>query len=110
MNAIGVDVGGTKIAVGVVSTEGELLKEVRHTTPHTSKRLIEAIAEAVAEVGDSFEVGGVCLAVPGNILAAENRVIFSPNLHAIEGIPLKDELEPKIALPLTVENDANAAA
>jgi len=37
-------------------------------------------------------------------------VVFSPNLHAVEGIPLKDELEPTIGLPLTVENDANAAA
>lgn len=110
MNAIGVDVGGTKIAAGVVSAEGEVLDQVRHPTPHKPKRLVEAIAGAIAEVGDGHEVGGVCLAVPGNILAAENRVIFSPNLHAIEGIPLKDELEPEIGLPLTVENDANAAA
>src|ERR687895_1268303 len=37
-------------------------------------------------------------------------VVFSPNLHAVEGIPLKKALEPRIGLPLTVENDANAAA
>ncbi len=110
MNAIGVDVGGTKIAVGIVSADGELLDEVRQPTPHTSKRLIEALAGAIQEVGNGHEVGGVCLAVPGNILATENRVIYSPNLHAIEGVALKDELEPKIGLPLTVENDANAAA
>jgi len=110
VNAIGVDVGGTKIAVGIVSADGELLDEVRQPTPHTSKRLIEALAGAIQEVGNGHEVGGVCLAVPGNILATENRVIYSPNLHAIEGVALKDELEPKIGLPLTVENDANAAA
>ncbi|MBA2344613.1 MAG: ROK family protein [Rubrobacter sp.] len=110
MNAIGVDVGGTKIAVGIVSADGELLDEVRQPTPHTSKRLIEALAGAIQEVGNGHEVGGVCLAVPGNILATENRVIYSPNLHAIEGVALKDELEPRIGLPLTVENDANAAA
>jgi len=110
VNAIGVDVGGTKIAAGVVSAEGEVLDEVRHPTPHSPEKLVEAIAGAIAEVGDGYDVGGVCLAVPGNILAAENRVIFSPNLRAIEGIPLKDELEPKIGLPLTIENDANAAA
>jgi len=110
VNAIGVDVGGTKIAVGIVSADGELLDEVRQPTPHTSKRLIEALAGAIQEVGNGHEVGGVCLAVPGNILATENRVIYSPNLHAIEGVALKDELEPRIGLPLTVENDANAAA
>ena len=111
MNAIGVDVGGTKIAAGIVTPEGEILDEVRYPTPHSPEKLVEAIAAAVSEVGDGgSEVGGVCLAVPGLILAQENRVVFSPNLHAVEGIRLKDELEPRIGLPLTVENDGNAAA
>ncbi len=110
MNAVGVDVGGTKIAAGVVAPEGEILDEVRYPTPASSKRLVESIARAIAEVKDGYEVGGVCLAVAGLILAQENKVVFSPNLHAVEGIPLKKELEPRIGLPLTIENDANAAA
>ena len=104
------DVGGTKIAAGVVTPEGEILKEVRYPTPASPSRLVESIARAVREVKGGFEVGGACLAVAGLILAQENRVVFSPNLHAVEGIPLKDELEPRIELPLTVENDASAAA
>jgi glucokinase len=103
-------VGGTKIAAGVVTPEGEILKEARYPTPTTGQRLVESIARAVSEVGEGYEVGGVCLAVAGLILAQENMVVFSPNLHAVEGIPLKDEMEPRIGLPLTVENDANAAA
>jgi glucokinase len=110
VNAIGVDVGGTKIAAGIVNSQGEILDEVRYPTPHSSEKLVETIAGAVSEVGDGSEVGGVCLAVPGLILAQENRVVFSPNLRAVEGIPLKDELEPRMGLPLTVENDGNAAA
>ena len=50
------------------------------------------------------------LLLNGLILAQANKVVFSPNLRAVEGIPLKDELEPKIGMPLTVENDGNAAA
>jgi glucokinase len=110
VNAIGVDVGGTKIAAGVVTPQGEILKEVRYPTPTSSGKLVASIARAVAEVRDGFEVGGVCLAVPGLILAQENRVVFSPNLHAVEGVPLKKEIEPRIGLPLTIENDGNAAA
>jgi glucokinase len=110
LNAIGVDVGGTKIAAGIVNPQGKILDEVRYPTPHSPKILIENIARAIKEVGDGREAGGVCLAVPGLIHASENKVVFSPNLHAIEGIPLKDELEPRIELPLTVENDGNAAA
>jgi glucokinase len=94
----------------VVTPEGKVLKETRYPTPSSPGRLVESIARAVVEVKDGFEVGGACLAVAGLILSQENKVIFSPNLHAVEGIPLKDELEPRIGMPLTVENDANAAA
>lgn len=110
MNALGVDVGGTKIAAGIVTPEGETLNEVRYPTPDESGRLVQDIARAIMEVGDGYEFGGVCLAVPGLILAQENKVIFSPNLHSIEGISLKEELEPKIDFPITIENDASAAA
>jgi glucokinase len=105
-----VDVGGTKIAAGVVTPEGEILKETRYPTPTSGQRLVENIARAISVVRDGHEVGGVCLAVAGLILAQENKVVFSPNLRAVEGIPLKGVLEPRIGLPLTVENDANAAA
>jgi glucokinase len=103
VNAVGVDVGGTKIAAGVVTPEGEILKEMRYPTPNSKQRLMESIAWAITEVKDGFEVGGVCLAVPGLILAQVNKVVFSPNLRTIEGIPLKKVLEPRIRLPLTVE-------
>jgi glucokinase len=111
MNAIGVDVGGTKIAAAVVSPEGKILNEVRYPTQAVPpNRLVGTIAQAIMEVKDSFEVGGVCLAVPGLILAAENKVIFSPNLHEIEDIRLDEEMGDRTGLRVTVENDANAAA
>src|SRR3954471_9020793 len=111
MNAIGVDVGGTKIAAAVVSPEGKILNEVRYPTQAVPpNRLIDTIARAITEAKDGFEVGGVCVAVPGLILAAENKVIFSPNLHEIEGIPLDEEIGSRTGLSVTVENDANAAA
>ena len=110
MNAIGVDIGGTKIAAGVVTPEGEILNEVRYATAASPERLLSSITRAITEVRDGFEVGGACLAVPGFVLTEENKVIFAPNLHAIEGLPLKDEIEERTGLPITVENDANAAA
>ena len=110
LNAVGVDVGGTKIAAGVVSPEGEVLAHTRQPTPHSPEKLVEVIVRVIREVRSGHEVGGVCLAVPGLILAQENRVVFSPNLHAIEGIPLKDRIEPEIGASLTIENDGSAAA
>jgi glucokinase len=110
LNAIGVDVGGTKIAAGVVSPSGDILNEVRYPSAGPRERLLSTIARAVNEVRDGFEVGGICLAVPGTVSTAENKIIDAPNLHAIEGVPLKDELEERTGLSTTVENDANAAA
>src|SRR5215212_5520414 len=111
MNAIGVDIGGTKIAAAVVSPEGEILHETRYPTQAIPpNRLIETIARAITEVREGFEVGGACLAVPGFVLSAENKVIFSPNLHEIENIRLDEEMGHRTGLCVTVENDANAAA
>ena len=110
MNVVGVDVGASKIAAGVVSPKGEILRSVRQPTPETPRELLETIARVILEVHDDFEVGGACVAVPGLVLAQENTVIYSPNLHAIEGIRLKEELEPKVGLSLTIENDNSAAA
>jgi glucokinase len=110
MNAVGVDVGGTKIAAGVVSPEGGLLNEVRCPTANARERLLSTIAEAITEVKRGAEVGGIYLAVPGFILASENKVLSAANLEAIEGIPLKVELGSRTGLRVTVENDANAAA
>ena len=111
MNAIGVDVGGTKIAAAVVSPVGEILNEVRYPTQAVPPdRLIDTIAGAITEVKDGFEVGAVCLAVPGLIMASVNTVIFSPNLHEIENIRLDEAIGARTGMRVTVENDANAAA
>src|SRR5919107_3111261 len=111
MNAIGIDIGGTKIAAAVVTPEGKILSEVRYPTQAVPpNRLTETIARAILEAKDGFEVGGACLAVPGFVLSAENKVIFAPNLHEIENIPLDEEMGRRTGLRATVENDANAAA
>jgi glucokinase len=110
LNAIGVDVGGTKIAAAVVTPEGEILNEVRYPSSGPKERLLSSIARSINEVRDGFEVGGVCLGVPGTVSTEENKLIDAPNLRAIEGIPLKGELQERTGLTTTVENDANAAA
>ncbi len=110
INAIGIDVGGTKISAGVVTPEGKLLNEVRYPSKGSTEELLDNIARAVREVREGYEVSAACLAVPGLIMADENKVVFSPNLPNIEGVPLKEELGGRFDLPVTVENDANAAA
>ncbi len=109
-HTIGVDVGGTKIAAGVVDAEGQLIATVRRDTPAQDVDAIEtAITHAVAELRAEHQVTAVGVAAAGYVDAARSTVLFSPNL-AWRDEPLKVDLEQRLDLPVLVENDANAAA
>lgn len=109
MLAIGVDIGGTKIAAGVVDEEGRILAATARTTPATDPELIEAaVAEAIAELRVLHEVVGVGIGAAGFVDADRRHVVFAANL-AWRDHPLADEVEALVGLPVVVENDANAA-
>jgi glucokinase len=108
--AIGVDIGGTKVAAGVVDEGGGVLALVRRPTPSEDVAETEAaIAEVVAELGARYEVVAVGIGAAGWIGNDRGTVLFSPHL-AWRNEPLRDALADRIGLPVTVENDANAAA
>lgn len=110
MHTIGIDIGGTKIAAGVVSEDGEILAMVRRETPATDPEAIEdAAADAVAELAAEHEVQAIGVAAAGFVDAARAAIVFAPNL-AWRDEPMKADLEARIDLPVVVENDANAAA
>ncbi len=107
---IGVDVGGTKIAAGVVDERGTLLAITRRETPATDAALIEAqIQDAVSELRAAHQVVAVGVAAAGFVNTTLGMVLFAPNL-AWRDEPLGADLQNRLALPVTVENDANAAA
>jgi glucokinase len=106
----GIDVGGTKIAGAVVDDAGKILEHRRVESPATEVEAIEdAIAGLVADLRTRHEVDRVGLGAAGYVDASRAKMIFAPNL-AWRDIDLKAELEERIDLPVSVENDANAAA
>jgi len=108
--AIGVDIGGTKVAAGVVDEGGGVLALVRRPTPNDDVAETEAvIAEVVTELAARYEVVAVGIGAAGWIADDRATVLFSPHL-AWRNEPLRDALKGRIGLPVTVENDANAAA
>ncbi|PRY17492.1 ROK family glucokinase [Kineococcus rhizosphaerae] len=109
-NAVGVDIGGTKIAAGVVDHRGEIVAQTRRETPASHPALIAAaVADAIAELRTTQVFGPVGVAAAGFVDAARRNVVFAPNL-AWRDEPLADHLEALVAAPVVVENDANAAA
>jgi glucokinase len=108
--AIGVDIGGTKVAAGVVDEAGRVLDRERRDTPGRDAALTESvIVEAVETLTARHEVAAVGIGAAGWIANDNATVMFSPHL-AWRDEPLRAALERRIALPLVVENDANAAA
>ena len=110
MLTIGVDIGGTKVAAGVVDESGNVLARTRHATPSASPSDVEdVVASCVAELRAEHEVEAVGIGAAGFIDADRSRVLFAPNLSWRDE-PLRDAVASRVGLPVVVENDANAAA
>ncbi|MBM7500457.1 ROK family protein [Brachybacterium muris] len=109
MLSIGVDIGGTKIAAGVVDEAGTIIAATTRSTPATDPELIEAgVADAVAELRAEHDVVGVGVGAAGFVGADRRTVVFAANL-AWRHRALAEEIERLVSLPVVVENDANAA-
>jgi len=108
--AIGIDIGGTKVAAGVVDDNGEVLARARRRTPSRDPaHLVDVVGEIARQLLADHDVSCVGVGAAGWVDAARRTVLFAPNL-AWRNTPLRDEIAEKIDLPVFVENDANAAA
>ncbi|NYG58022.1 glucokinase [Nocardioides daedukensis] len=107
---IGVDVGGTKIAGGVVDTDGRVLETVRAESPaEDSQAIVAAITEMVLRLSERHRIEAVGVSAAAFIDAARSTVLFAPNL-AWRDVELRAVLSESVNLPVVVENDGNAAA
>lgn len=108
--AIGVDIGGTKIAAGLVSEDGKVVESARHETPATEPtEIVPMVAELVERLRGDHDIVGVGIGAAGFIDAARSTVLFAPNINWVNE-PLALQVHDQVGLPVIVENDANAAA
>ncbi|MFZ9518342.1 MAG: ROK family protein [Ilumatobacteraceae bacterium] len=109
--AAGIDVGGTKclgIVIDVdadISSEHDIIREVRHPTPHASK-LVDTLTALAIELG---EVETISVGVPG-LITLDGVMRASPNIPGSVDVAVKSELTTKLRRPVYVDNDGNAAA
>jgi glucokinase len=107
---VGVDVGGTKVAAGVVDPDGHIVEKLKRSTPAASTELTaKVVADAVTELRGRHEVSGVGIGAAGFVDEHCSNVLFAPHL-AWRDEPLKKEVEDLVGLPVVMENDGNAAA
>jgi glucokinase len=113
--AVGVDIGGTKVAAGLVDEAGTVVARTRRPTPgHDPAAVEDTIAEVVAQLVDTAEREGhpvvaVGVGAAGFVAADRATVLFSPHL-AWRNEPLRDAVRRRTGRAVLVDNDANGAA
>ncbi len=109
--AIGIDIGGTKIAGALVTEAGEILFEQRVASPaQDPDQMVDAVVGLVRDVTAQAQdvVVGVGVAAAGFINADQSEILYAPNLNWRHE-PLRDRLQRSLPHPVIIENDANAA-
>ncbi len=114
MYYVGIDLGGTNVAAGIVDGEGRLLAKASVLCPRGAEPIADAIAQAArlaaekagVEVSQARSIG---LASPGTI-DPEGGVVFHAYNLELDHAPLADLVSRRLGLPTLLENDANAAA
>jgi glucokinase len=110
---LGVDIGGTKIAVGIVDRSGKILAQGR--TPMVANGTPEAALDAVVSAIDSMlstsgQIEGIGICAPGPLDPKSGIVLNPPNLPCWRNFPLAEKVRAKYSVRVKVDNDANAAA
>lgn len=116
MYRVGIDLGGTNIAVGVVDENYKIIGngKVKTNAPRPAEEICDDIARAVSmAVADAKltmdDIGFVGIGAPGSINPITGMIGFSNNL-GFENTPMVEMLESRIGKKVIIDNDANAAA
>lgn len=116
MYRVGVDLGGTNIAVGVIDKDLNIIGRAKLKTnvPRPAEEIFSDIATAVLTAVDNAgvkleDVLSVGVGTPGSVNKTNGMIEFANNLD-FNKVPAKQMLEEKIGRPVYLDNDANCAA
>jgi glucokinase len=107
--AIGIDVGGTKIAAGVIDREGRIQRRVERRTPADSR---DEFLELLDEIVDELRIEGVDaigFGLPSTIDQRTGRVVGSVHVP-LNDFDFRDHAAERFSIPVALDNDGNAAA
>jgi len=112
---IGIDVGGTKVAGGLLNLQARLERRVVvPTLAHEGLKvslaqIVQVIAHLIEHAGGKENLLGIGICAPGPLNPKTGLVINPPNLSGWRNVQLAGLIEKKFGVPTKVENDANAA-
>lgn len=113
--AVGVDLGGTSVKIGLVSRDGEIVASATRETDAQAgpTHVLGEIAAGISEVVDAADgVHAVGIGAPGSVTLDRTTVIQPPNFPGWKTVNLSQEISRRLSKPwpVIVDNDANAAA
>jgi len=113
---LGVDIGGTKVAVGLVGRDGKILTQARKPmiANGTAEAGLRAVTEAIDSLFFSAEARGgilnIGICAPGPLDPVSGLVLNPPNLPCWRDFPLAEKIRNTYKVSVKLDNDANAAA
>ena len=110
---VGVDIGGTKVAAGLVDANGRILSHIRvPMVSHSSaEEGLNAVLAAIEQVtASSTAIAGIGICSPGPLDPTTGVILNPPNLPCWRNFPLAESVQKIYAVKVKVDNDANAAA
>lgn len=108
--AVGVDIGGTKIAAGVVDAQGDVVVRARRDTPRAAEEIAPLVADTIRHLCADAGVDRLPVGVgAAGIIDRDGVVRYAPNIRWAD-YPLGAELSGLLEAPVRVHNDANVAA
>jgi glucokinase len=113
---VGVDLGATKIALGLLRPDGGIAARRRmDTAAHRGPQdVVDRIAGSInslrEELPDGAQIAALGVCSPGPIDHRTGTLIDPPNLGRLHGAPLRDMLVDRLGIPVHLEHDAKAAA
>jgi len=114
LKLIGIDVGGTKIAVCIATAEGEILGSTRISTSSDYKAtmmlLCDKIHGLLKELNlNARDIAACGISAPGPLDVKNGTILRSPNM-VWDNVPIRNDIQAMLGLPAFMENDANAGA
>jgi glucokinase len=110
VHAIGIDIGGTKIAGALVAETGEILRMEKRPTPAGDPvAIVDLVVELIRTLGTGEEVAAAGVAAAGFIDNTQSIVYYAPNINW-RSEPFRQHLSDLLpGMDITIDNDANAA-
>jgi glucokinase len=111
---LGIDLGGTAAKIGAITEQGkQLVTMVQPTNIYDPNETIDAITiliRTICKKYPAYTLKGVGFGVPGILDTGKGQIHHASNLPGWNNYHLKEELEKRLSLPVSIENDANLAA